>query len=266
MNSKLFSCVSAISFLALTVPGSAAPITTSGTGADPAALQAIVDAFRASLGNPNNGNAPGPLASGRREINWDGGGATTAAVSGPTLTAFTNTRGATFTTAGTGFLQTPLDAPEFTSINASYQTNFEFFSPFRIFTAVGSNILDVIFSLPGTGGAQPASVGGFGAIFSDVDNSNSTRLEFFDIGGGSLGTYNGLSFLGVTFNAGERIGRVRVTSGNVALGGGDSSTNDVVVMDDFFYSEPTAIPEPTSMMLLGSGLLVFAGVLRRMRK
>ena len=36
-----------------------------------------VDEFRAALGEPDNLNNPGPLASGRREINWDGGGANT---------------------------------------------------------------------------------------------------------------------------------------------------------------------------------------------
>jgi hypothetical protein len=50
-------------------------ITFSVGGDDtPASIQPTVDAFRAALGNPNNGNAPGPLAQGRREINWDGGG------------------------------------------------------------------------------------------------------------------------------------------------------------------------------------------------
>ena len=36
--------------------------------------------IRAALGNPNNANNPGPISGGRREINWDGGGATTARV------------------------------------------------------------------------------------------------------------------------------------------------------------------------------------------
>src|SRR5512134_252790 len=45
-------------------------------------IQGTVDAYRAALGDPNNGNTAGPLAAGRREINWDGGGsdATTAPV------------------------------------------------------------------------------------------------------------------------------------------------------------------------------------------
>jgi hypothetical protein len=37
-------------------------------------IQSTVDAFRAKLGEPNNGNNPGPISGGRREINWDGGG------------------------------------------------------------------------------------------------------------------------------------------------------------------------------------------------
>ena len=45
-----------------------------GSGANAAAIQAAVDAFRTTLGSPDNLNAPGPLGSGRREINWDGGG------------------------------------------------------------------------------------------------------------------------------------------------------------------------------------------------
>src|SRR5688572_2235395 len=134
-----------------------------GGDATPASIQATVDTFRAALGNPNNANNPGPISGGRREINWDGGGATTATSSGATLTAFQNTRGATFTTPspGTGFLQTPLNATELTSINPTYSTTFGPFSPVRIFTPLGSNITDVTFSLPGTSGATPATVSGF---------------------------------------------------------------------------------------------------------
>src|SRR6478672_11098800 len=45
-----------------------------GAGPNPASIQSAVDQFRAALGGINNANAPGPLAGGRREINWDGGG------------------------------------------------------------------------------------------------------------------------------------------------------------------------------------------------
>jgi hypothetical protein len=244
------------------VAPAAASFDTFSMGGDatPASIQAQVDAFRAALGNPNNANNPGPLLGGRREINWDGGGATTATSSGATLTAFQNSRGATFTTLGTGFLQTPLNATEFTTINASYATEFGTFSPQRIFTPVGSNVTDATFSVPGSGGLVPATVRGFGVVFSDVDVANSSRMEFFDRGGASLGVFvappdtvgdAGLSFIGALGNAGEQIARVRITSGTTALGPDDQNGDltDLAVMDDVLYPEPIAIPEPASVLL-----------------
>ena len=157
-------------------------VTSVGGDATPGSIQTAVDSFRSAVGNPNNGNAPG-LSGGRREINWDGGGATTAAVSGATLDAFLNNRGARFTTPGTGFLQAPLNAPELLNINPNYGTTFNAFSPLRIFTPLGSNVTDVRFFVPGTNGATPATVSGFGAVFTDVALANATRLEFFDLSG-----------------------------------------------------------------------------------
>jgi hypothetical protein len=233
---------------------------SAGGDATPASIQATVDSFRAALGNPNNANNPGPISGGRREINWDGGGATTATSSGSTLTAF-QSRGVTITTPspGTGFLQTPLNATELTTINPTYSTTFGPFSPVRIFTPVGSNITDVTFSLPGTSGATPATVSGFGAVFTDVDLPNLTQMAFFDASGNPIGAplsvapgtvaNASLSFLGALANAGERIARVRITTGNRALGPNDfpGDFQDVVTMDDFIYSEPLAIPEPATI-------------------
>jgi hypothetical protein len=53
----------------------AGPVVREAAGANPAAIQASVDQFRTDLGGPNNGNAAGTQPGGRREINWDGGGA-----------------------------------------------------------------------------------------------------------------------------------------------------------------------------------------------
>jgi hypothetical protein len=249
-----------------------------GTSA-PASIQAEVDEFRAALGDPNNGNAAGPISGGRREINWDGGAATTATVTNvSTLSAFTNTRGATLTTPGTGFLQTPLDVTELTSIEPTYATTFNTFSPVRIFTPTGSNVTDVTFSLPGTNGATPATVSAFGAVFSDVDLASTTTIEFFDLANASLLLLNvpprtatdvpiGLSFAGAEANAGEQIARVRITTGNQALGLPDSNGNpvDVVVMDDFIYAEPVAVPEPSAGWLVASGTVAVGTRLRRRR-
>ena len=51
-------------------------VAYSAAGINTAAIQPVVDAFRNAVGSPNNGNSPGPIFSGRREINWDGGGST----------------------------------------------------------------------------------------------------------------------------------------------------------------------------------------------
>lgn len=74
----------------------------------PATIQGAVDAFRAALGE-NNGNTPGPLDTGRREINWDGGGSTATSPAPNPFDGFLGNRGARFTTLGTGFVQAPLD-------------------------------------------------------------------------------------------------------------------------------------------------------------
>ena len=56
------------------MPLAASPIFFEiGGTSSPASISTTVDAFRAALGDPNNGNAPG-TTGGRREINWDGGG------------------------------------------------------------------------------------------------------------------------------------------------------------------------------------------------
>src|SRR5262245_10890070 len=89
----------------LWAPAAFAITIFSATGDSPADILGEVNDFRAALGNPNNGNAPGPLGSGRREINWDGGGSTATAPAATPFNGFQNTRGAQFFTPGTGFLQ-----------------------------------------------------------------------------------------------------------------------------------------------------------------
>jgi hypothetical protein len=52
---------------------------------------------------------------------------------------------------------------------------------------------------------------------------------------------NGLSFVGISFNAGERIARVVIESGNAPLSASnEDGVNgvDVTAMDDFIYGEP----------------------------
>jgi hypothetical protein len=245
-----------------------APTVFQAAGPTVASIQSSVDAFRAALGNPNNGNAVGPLLTGRREINWDGGGAndTTTAPVTP-FNVFLNTRGGQFTTPGTGLSQAPPSGgPQGGLVglfnNATYGTSFRAFSPLRLFTPVGSNVTDSLFFLPGSNGNVAASVSGFGAIFTDVDQPDgsgpgkkqgnrgaSTLMEFFDANGELLFSSfvpaspgNGsVSFFGIVYSD-PRIAHVRIVAGDAAPGPDDDSKNDIVMMDDFIYGEPQIIP------------------------
>ena len=262
----------------LTMPRSVAatPIIFSASGPDPAAIQLTVDAFRVAIGGVNNGNAVGSLPTGRREVNWDGGGAAANATLFPTpMNTFNSgatTRGLVSTTPGSGFEISGQPLPEFGDINPNYPAFFTTFSSPRLFTPLGSNVMDALFFVPGTN--TPASVFGFAAVFTDVDLANTSSLEFFSLAGQSLGTFfvptfnNGLSFIGVLFT--DPIGRVRIRTGNTAVGPNDGGGVDVVVLDDFIYSEPqsaaaAAVPEPASLTLLATGLLTVAARARRRR-
>jgi hypothetical protein len=245
-----------------------APAVTifSDSGANGAAIQATVDAFRAALGNPNNANNPGPLPSGRREINWDGGGPPVINGTAPVtpFTIFQNTRGATFTTPGTGLTQTAVTGGllSLDLINPTYVTLFAPFSANRLFAPIGSNITDGVFSIPGTGGTTPAGVLGFGAVFSDVDLAG-TSIAFTTtagvIGPLPVQTFLGnqtLSFLGLVLGPGEGlITGVRIVTGTTALGPNESASVDLVVMDDFLYAEPqSTVPLPAALPLFATGL------------
>ena len=217
----------------------------SATGGVATDIQAGVGAFRNVVGNPNNGNDPGPLASGRREINWDGGGAGAAATTFPVPMETFIARGAVFTTPGTSFEISGQPSPEFGDINATYPGIFITFSAPRLFTPLGSNITDVLFFRPGTDIAATTSA--FGAVFTDVDLAATTSLEYFNRADESIGKVfvppadNGLSFVGVVFSE-QRIARVRITTGTDAPGPPESSVVDIVVMDDFIYGEPLVGP------------------------
>ena len=240
------------------------PTVFQAAGPTADSIQSTVDAFRAVLGDNNLSN-PGPLASGRREINWDGGGGvdTTTAPVTP-FNVFLDSRGGQFTTPGMGLSQAPPSGGAQGGLavlfnNPTYETTFNTFSPLRLFTPVGSNITEALFFVPGFMGKFPATVRAFGVVFTDVDEPNgigplkrrgnprgaSTLMEYFDEDGKLIFSSfvpaspgdGGLSFFGIVFGDAS-IARVRITTGNVAPGPDDDGENDIVMMDDFIYGEP----------------------------
>jgi hypothetical protein len=225
---------------AVLVPAAAQADGTKRTaaGSDPASIQSAIDAFRADLGGNNNGGGA-PAASGRREVNWDGV-PDSAADPNPFPGGFFLGRGLQLDTAGTGF-KVSAKAASGTPVRFN-NPEFKAFSEEGLFSPIGSTTYDSHFFVPGT--ATPATTNGFGAVFTDVDTTGSAKIEYFDPAGALLDTVvvpaspnGGLSFAGESFNAGERVARVRVTSGTTTTLTSDSG-GDALVQDDFFYGEP----------------------------
>jgi hypothetical protein len=279
-NYVTFATAALVALVLATAPAMAQTVQ-SGSGVNTTTAR---DAFRSDLGGGTVPGANGSFGGVRREINWDGVPAATAAPNLLPANFFNvnSPRGVVFTTPGTGFevsgaatdfgVGQPA-AANFGNIDPSYTSTFAPFSAQRLFTAVGSNIVDVTFFVPGT--PTPGLTAGFGAIFSDVDLASTSSIQLFGADNSSLGIFyaltsgvpnGGFSFLGISY-ATPMISRVRITAGNTALASGvvDSAGFDVVTLDDFIFGEPvaTAVPEPSTwaMMLLG-----FAGIGWSVRK
>ena len=231
------------------------PEVLSGFGTQ---VPGIVEEFRARLG-ANNGGFPERAFAGRREVNWDG---VPDEDSSPGFLdpGFFNqrteprARGIITRTPGAGVQVSndsnnpTLTAVRFGNINPTYPAEFETFSEERLFSPIGSNVTEVTFSIPGSP-EVPALVAAFGAVFADVDSTNTT-IEIIAEDGTSLGTFlvpvqdKGRSFLGLILpNA--VIKKIIITTGNHELGPTDGSGSavlsdvvDVVAMDDFIYAEP----------------------------
>ncbi len=241
-----------------------------GAGSTPASITAVRDDFRSAIGGGTVAGPNGNFGDLRREINWDG---VPNAFADPNLMPanFFNSnspRGAVFSsTDGTGFMVSA-NSGLATPTAFGFGGDFQAFSAQRLFALVGGRTTNIHFFVPGTN--TVATTSAFGAIFVDLEDNTDqvfTKMEFFDLGNNLVFSRNGLvagnqglTFLGGVANAGERIASVRITtSDNFILGNGvrANETTDIVVMDDFIYASPAAVPEPEiwAMVLLGLGVV-----------
>ena len=215
------------------------------------AIEADVETLRALLGDPNNGVAPGPLDSGRREINWDGVPASVTNVPNFPLDFFlvNSPRGLGYNAIDPGL---EVSDQRFADINPTYAAEFTPFSGQKLFSPIGSNVSAVTFLLPGPVLGAKTPVRGFGVVFSDVDVAGSTGIILLGVDGRKLGRIlapvrsdaRGSSFVGAVFRDAVIEGAILI-SGNGALSPTEKDISqggrlDLVVMDDFIYGEPGA--------------------------
>ncbi len=220
----------------------------SAGGANAAAIQPTVDAFRAALGGLNP-NVATSFPAGRREINWDGVPA--AQTNTNTFPAnffnLNSPRGVVFATNGSGFR---VSDNAYGDVNATYPTQFQAFSPVKLFATLGANRFDTEFFLPGT--TTPAVSSAFGAVFCDPDRNTSSLVFVLPDGSTFTPTVSplpgsrGLAFLGVQFQ-GASCREVTLVTGEAPLSGANNDVtnggvNDMVVVDDFIYAEPQPAP------------------------
>jgi hypothetical protein len=215
------------------------------------AIEADVDLFRALLGGPNNNGTPGQQSTGHREINWDGVPAAVTNV--PTFPKnFFNVnspRGLVYDATTPGL---EVSDQSFIDLNPAYNGQFAPFSGHKTFSPIGGNETDLRFFVAGSN--RPAAVHGIGIVFVDVDIAGSTTMTLLDANDNVLGRFTapvrtdrrGSSFLGVAFHD-PIIARVHIVAGDAALSAtevdvSNGGQHDLVVMDDFLYGEPIALP------------------------
>lgn len=216
---------------------------------DSSAVIGKINLFREHAGKIVN-TAP-KSTGGRREINWDG---VPAEFTSPLLfpASFFNPTDATAPDGRKrGLIYVPANAEllvsdkNFSEIDTALKKQFLPFSKAKLFSAKGTTVSEIKFLVPGT--STPGYVTSFGLVFIDVDNADATVVEIYE-GDKLIGKAKAhvadkkFSFVGLHTH-GAKITRVKITSGNTVLAAGvqEGASKDIVVMDDFIYSEPVSL-------------------------
>ncbi len=244
-------------------------------GASAASITPMRDSFRAAVGGGATPAADGDFGGLRREINWDGvsNALSDPAALPPDFFNVTSPRGVVFSSpdSAAGFLVSSAAASA-QPVLFGFPGDLQTFSAERLFATTNSRVTEVAFFVPGTNTAATTSA--FAAIFVDAETAGTT-MEFLGLDNSVIfsrtvtaanfqGTNGdnrgGLSFLGGVANAGERIARVRITTpDNFLISNGVRANEDIdfVIMDDFLYATPAAVPEPEvwAMILMGLGVV-----------
>jgi uncharacterized protein (TIGR03437 family) len=246
--------------LAEPVAASSAAAATTFSAVSTAEATTATDAFRTAIGGANNGGAATPQTGGRREINWDGvrldgtdfNNNTTVIVAGK-ITGIPVNR---FQARGLIYGEVlAVSNDGFVSANPGVAGQFPAFSAANTFASFNSNKYEVKFALASDPATTPvpAATRGFGVIFLDVEQANTSSIEYFN-GSVSLGKFfvppgasGQAQYLGVLFNS-PLVTRAVVTAGTaqvfnfsngqVATGPAEGQNVDLAVVDDFIYAEP----------------------------
>lgn len=237
--------------LVLTTTVFASSTIRFGTGTG---VGSAINFFRQDLGGANNGTG-NSYTSGRREINWDDLPENLCQSPSTDIRKFYNAnvpRGMvladdqSYRCSRTPNFGGQNEVARFGNINPNYVQYFNVQSQFRLFAPTGKPEFNIRFFVPGT--KIPATVSGFGIVFSDKDNLENGVIILYDAAGEEISRHlapnqnNDISFVGVSYNDGTRIAAVRVLAGNAVLGASEAfgSGIDVVAVDDIIYGEPRA--------------------------